>query len=305
MFSEDGGSYAEKVLRLHKKIIEVHGENFACDQNVDWIRTILGPHGLGHETPQGWQAACTRILVDGTDVFLTAGTGSGKSAIVHAFTLARAIQGKPSIALIIQPTRALMDDQVQKAQNRGLRALAIHQESLGQATTANRNLWNEAEDGKWELLFLSPEMITTSRFRKLLEKEHFLRRVGMCVIDEAHLVGAWREFRDAYKHITTLRPRLPTRIAFLAMTATLENKTGRFQAQQELGFTPGRFHDERQRIDRPNIIYKTRIIQHSTKDFEFPDLEYLVANLSNPKQIPRTMIAVDTIQKATRVIRWL
>lgn len=93
-------------------------------------------------------------------------------------------------------------------------------------------------------------MLSTARFRALLEDGEFLRNLGLCAIDEAHLVNTWgKDFRPLYLSISTLRARLPTRIVFLAMTATLEAKSGRHEVQRILGFTPDQFHDEKQPID--------------------------------------------------------
>lgn len=69
-------------------------------------------HGLNVAEPTSWQTENALCLFEGMDVFLTAGTGSGKSTLVHSFILASKMAGKPCCAIVIEPTRALMDDQV-------------------------------------------------------------------------------------------------------------------------------------------------------------------------------------------------
>jgi superfamily II DNA helicase RecQ len=60
------------------------------------------------QTIKAWQLACMRYLVEGHDLVVTAGTGSGKSLIFQGVVLAR--QG--GIVLVISPLKGLMHDQV-------------------------------------------------------------------------------------------------------------------------------------------------------------------------------------------------
>lgn len=51
-------------------------------------------------------------LYQNEDVFLTSGTGSGKSTLVDAVFLAKPLAKKPGRVILVEPTRALIDDQV-------------------------------------------------------------------------------------------------------------------------------------------------------------------------------------------------
>jgi len=106
--------------------------------------------------------------------------------------------------------------QVLAAQKRGLHAVAIHQDSLNEAqnSTPPRHLFKEASDGLWDILFFSPEML------------------GFIFVDECHVVVPWgNSFRDAYKSLEDLRPRVPSNVTWGAFTATLSfvNRSSRFK----------------------------------------------------------------------------
>ena len=80
--------------------------------SVEWMIQII-EFWFGF-SPCEWQAKNALQLYRGRDVFLTSKTGSGKTLLMLAAVIARKLMHRRKIALVIYPTRALMDDQVRK-----------------------------------------------------------------------------------------------------------------------------------------------------------------------------------------------
>jgi superfamily II DNA helicase RecQ len=189
------------------------------------------------------------------------------------------------------------------AKKRGIRALAIHKENLEDAKIQpiRRDLWQEAKNLEWDLLAFSPEMLKTSQFKDLITYTKFLARLAFCFVDECHLVVPWScNFRPLYKSVVELRCRVPTSVMWAAFSATLKHPDGRRDAQQALGFTKDKFHDVMLSTDRADIKYVNRFTRNPTTGDDFADFAYLISG-----ELTRTMIAVETIEKATRFINWL
>ena len=68
---------------------------------------------------RGWQARAIQALLNGTDIMVSASTGSGKSLVFQAMVCA----SPKAIVLVISPLLSLMDDQVR--QNISTRMLII------------------------------------------------------------------------------------------------------------------------------------------------------------------------------------
>lgn len=80
-------------------------------KSTEWMYKIIQV-GLGLEHPHAWQASLATDLYTGRDVFATVRTGGGKSTLVHAPVLAAKVEGIDAKAIVVGPTKALLDDQV-------------------------------------------------------------------------------------------------------------------------------------------------------------------------------------------------
>lgn len=135
-------------------------------------------------------------------------TGGGKSITFQIFSLSR-----KGICVVITPLIALMKDQVQNLNSRGIKALKIHSGMSGHEIkfTLDSAVW-----GDYKFLYISPERINSDYFREKLMKMD----VNLIVVDEAHCISQWGyDFRPSYMNIVSLRELLPG-ITFLALTAT-------------------------------------------------------------------------------------
>ena len=147
-------------------------------------------------------------VASGTDTLGLMPTGGGKSIIYQVYSLS-----KPGICLVITPLIALMKDQVENLNKRGIKALAIYS---GMSSQEIKVAMDNAAWGDYKFLYLSPERITTERFRERIGQLN----VNLIAVDEAHCISQWGyDFRPSYLRIAELRDLLPD-ITVLAVTAT-------------------------------------------------------------------------------------
>ena len=153
---------------------------------------------LGYPDAKEQQLKAAREFISGRDVFVCLPTGSGKSmcygCLPYAFdelasnTLSDpTTNAEPSaIVLIVSPLTALMEDQVKKFMDMGLKAAFI-----GEAQddySVERGVMN----GEYSLVYMSPEsMMTVLQWREMFRSQLYQQRLKGIVIDEAHCVEKW------------------------------------------------------------------------------------------------------------------
>lgn len=162
----------------------------------------------GYASFRPLQEEIIRSVADGNDTLGLMPTGGGKSVTYQIYSLS-----KPGICLVITPLIALMKDQVENLNQRGIKALAIYS---GMTSLEIKIALDNAAWGNYKFLYLSPERIATERFR---ERIHQLD-VNLIAVDEAHCISQWGyDFRPSYLRIAELRDLLP-KVPVLAVTAT-------------------------------------------------------------------------------------
>lgn len=144
----------------------------------------------------------------GKDVLALLPTGGGKSICFQVPALL-----KPGLTLIISPLIALMKDQVENLTNKGIPAVALHS---GLSRDETNQILNNALNGAYKLLYLSPERFTTQNFKGYLPNLN----ISLLVIDEAHCISMWgHDFRPSYQRIAEIKTLLPS-IQIAAFTAS-------------------------------------------------------------------------------------
>lgn len=142
---------------------------------------------LGYELRDN-QRVVVQNFVQGSDVFVSLPTGSGKSLcfsiLPWTFDIIRKHKQPTCIIIVVSPLIALMKDQVASLEKKGLSAVYC-----GDAMSNNDKMAQVAE-GKYQVIFISPELLLledTWREMLLSPVEHL---VGL-IVDEAHCVKKW------------------------------------------------------------------------------------------------------------------
>jgi ATP-dependent DNA helicase RecQ len=154
------------------------------------------------------QEEIIRSVDQGKDTLGLMPTGGGKSITYQVYSLS-----KPGICLVITPLIALMKDQVENLNQKGIKALAIYS---GMSAQEIKIAMDNAAWGDYKFLYLSPERIATERFKERITQLD----VNLIAVDEAHCISQWGyDFRPSYLRIAELRNLLPD-VPVLAVTAT-------------------------------------------------------------------------------------
>jgi len=165
--------------------------NWRQDDLEYFVRRIFRKPGF-------WEGQCEAIdrALKGEDTIVLLPTGAGKSI---AFQLASLLV--PGPAIVVEPIRSLMHDQVENLKaNYGIdRAVGITSE-IG--TPAKRRVYELLVRGEFLFAYVAPERFQIEEFRDTLLDMSTSSPVGLIVIDEAHCVSEWgHDFRTSYLRI--------------------------------------------------------------------------------------------------------
>jgi ATP-dependent DNA helicase RecQ len=220
---------------------------------------------FGHDQFRPGQEAVVRAVLEGRDVLAVMPTGSGKSIGYQLPALLL-----PGVTLVVSPLIALMKDQVDELNRKGIAAAALHSMmSAGQRETAV----DQARAGRLRLLYVSPERFAGERFTAALADLPLAR----FAVDEAHCVSEWgHDFRPDYRRLAEAAARCrradgrPGRPPVLAFTATAtpevrEDIVALLALERPEIFVAG--------FDRPNLFFDVRPISGElAKRAILPDL---------------------------------
>jgi hypothetical protein len=83
------------------------------------------------------------------------------------------------------------------------------------------------------------------------------------------------------------------------MSVSTREPQGRIAVQKALGFRDGKFHDEKQPTDRPDIFLMARFHQYSTEGVVFVSLAWAIPTCKvTVKELVPMIFSVHTIRKA-------
>ena len=166
----------------------------------------------GYDQFRSSQAEIIDAVMEGNDTIALLHTGAGKSICYQVPALCL-----PGKTIVISPLIALMQDQVEALNKRGIFAKAIYS-GIGfrQVDLILDNFVN----GPLKILYVSPERLETDIFLERFK----LANVSLIAIDEAHCISQWgHDFRPSYFNINQLRVFKPD-VAIIAVTATATEK---------------------------------------------------------------------------------
>ena len=221
----------------HNEIHDMHMNGNEISSPVD----VLREH-WGYDSFRPKQEEIVRAALDGRDVLAILPTGGGKSVCFQVPALMS--QG---IAIVVTPLIALMKDQVQNLNDRGIKALCVNAGMNGREVEL---ALNNAAYGDFKFLYVSPERLSTRLFQNYLAQMNVI----YIVVDEAHCISQWGyDFRPDYLQIGKLRELVEAPVIALTATATPQVAE---DIMTRLGF------EERCLIksgfERPNLSYIVR-----------------------------------------------
>ena len=202
--------------------------------------TSLREH-FGFDDFREGQRDVIETILSGNDVMVVMPTGSGKSLCYQL--PAMMVTGA---TLVVSPLIALMKDQVDALQGRGLPATFINSsitegEQLARIDALKR--------GKFKLVYVAPERFRSPRFLSALQAV----KISLLAVDEAHCISTWgHDFRPDYLRLKEVIRSLGG-VQTVALTATATPYV-RSDIVQQLGLRkPQTFVSG---FDRPNLSIK-------------------------------------------------
>jgi ATP-dependent DNA helicase RecQ len=189
-------------------------------------------------------------IMSGKDTLALMPTGGGKSITFQVPAMA-----KEGICVVITPLIALMKDQVENLNSKGIKAVSINSGmSKGEIDITLENCIY----GNVKFLYVSPERLDTEIFQ--IRVKHM--QINLLAIDEAHCISEWGyDFRPSYLKISEFRNLIPD-VPVLALTATATPNVAN-DIQEKLRFREKNLLQKS--FERKNLIYLVRQVEDKMK----------------------------------------
>jgi ATP-dependent DNA helicase RecQ len=196
---------------------------------------------FGHASFRPGQERVIESLLAGRSSLALFPTGAGKSLCYQLPSLL--LDG---LTVVISPLIALMKDQVESLEARGIAAARLDS-SLAPAEAAG--VYDRIRTGKLKLLYIAPERLTSEQFVARLSRT----KVAMMAVDEAHCISEWgHNFRPEYLRLAHVAKELGIS-PVLALTATA---TPAVAADIRRAFGIAEADHVQTSFRRPNLSYR-------------------------------------------------
>ncbi|MDB5120921.1 MAG: RecQ family ATP-dependent helicase [Sphingobacteriales bacterium] len=188
-------------------------------------------------------------ILSGQDTLALMPTGGGKSICFQVPALVN-----PGICIVVSPLIALMKDQVENLNERGIPAISI---ISGMGKREVDIALDNCIYGPIKFLYLSPERLLSDLVKERIRHMN----VNLIAVDEAHCISQWGyDFRPPYLHLTELRELHP-KVPVIALTATATQRVAA-DIQDKLGFKKENIY--RKSFERKNLSY---VVAHEENKF--------------------------------------
>ncbi|QDU27005.1 ATP-dependent DNA helicase RecQ [Anatilimnocola aggregata] len=197
------------------------------------------------------QHAVIEQLLAGNSAAAVFPTGGGKSLCYQLPALLL-----PGLTLVVSPLIALMKDQIDALDRRGIAAARIDSTLAAGETAA---VMQRIRSGEIKLLYVAPERFNNERFREAIERMH----VSLFAVDEAHCISEWgHNFRPDYLKLVRFANRCRAeRLLALTATATpevLRDICREFKIEPQAAIRTGFF--------RPNLALQASTVSSPNRD---------------------------------------
>jgi superfamily II DNA helicase RecQ len=281
---------AQKIIADAARADEVE-QNKAIDEAIQ----LLYPYA----PREGQRNALQHLIYKGKDLILIAKTSFGKSMILQAVSLLI----RKSIAVVVLPLDQIGLEQTEYITRIGGRPFFLN------ASTISTKVLTDIQKGKYTHILISPELAISDKFHATAIHPGFKERLGLVIIDEAHLVSLWgRSFRTEYARLGQLRALFGSHIPWFACSATLDD-----EALKKLKEGAG-FKDDvtiiRTSIDREELVIRIGWIPTKSRQnaaaLRFLFNEGCRANAKSnpmPQRIPKTIVFFDSKKEAYSAVQ--
>tara|TARA_B110000003_G_scaffold163180_1_gene163162 strand:- start:3442 stop:5175 length:1734 start_codon:yes stop_codon:yes gene_type:complete len=158
------------------------------------------------------QEAIIEAVLANEDCIALLPTGGGKSICFQIPALIR-----NGICLVVSPLVALMHNQVNNLNSKGIKAMAL---TSGLNYVDLDRMLDNCIFGNYKFLYLSPERLQQDLVQQRIKQMN----VNLIVVDEAHCISQWgHDFRPAYRNIKLLRKIHPS-VNVIGLTASATSK---------------------------------------------------------------------------------
>ena len=180
---------------------------------------------FGHQNFLPFQEEIITQVRNGEDVLVVLPTGGGKSLCYQL--PAYIFDG---LTVVVSPLIALMQDQVMRLRQIGIRAAFLNHLVEEEEYIATMH---EIRQGNIKLLYIAPETLVQ---RPEIHVMLYNSDVACLAIDEAHCISQWgHDFRPTYRELDWVREQFPD-AACIALTATATPQVQR-DIKQSLNFS--------------------------------------------------------------------
>ena len=195
---------------------------------------------FGHERLRPGQRSVIDRVVAGEATLAVMPTGAGKSLCYQVPAVLASGQ-----TVVVSPLIALMKDQCEKLNAKGVRAVQLNSLCAADEIDAAEAA---IADGSARVIFSTPERLADAAFLKLLQQ----RATSLLVVDEAHCISQWgHDFRPAFLEIGAAVRALRKPVV-LALTATANDEVAE-EIMEKLGIPRAGLIDTG--AYRPNLHY--------------------------------------------------
>ncbi len=151
----------------------------------------------GHDDYRKGQLDIIQAILAKQNILALLPTGGGKSI---CFQVPGVILG--GLTIVVSPLIALMKDQVDGLHERGIDAAFL---TSGQGYKEQRIIMENALQGHYSFLYVSPERLSSVSFQEYLPNLD----IRLLVIDEAHCISMWgADFRPSFRKVKEVYPLL-------------------------------------------------------------------------------------------------
>uniref|UniRef100_A0A060T2X9 DNA 3'-5' helicase n=1 Tax=Blastobotrys adeninivorans TaxID=409370 RepID=A0A060T2X9_BLAAD len=214
------------------------------------LKNIFGKPGF-----RANQRQIVTSVLNNYDILVLLPTGYGKSITFQV----PAVACEHGCTVVISPLTALMKDQVDALQKRGIEAANFSALSPYQRWELVQSDLSSGHP-RTRILYVSPELCQQPYFQTILNRLYHHGELNRFVIDEAHCMVRWgKTFRPSYMHLRQLRQNYSD-VPITALTATATEQV-RETIIDQLGMDRDKLKVFGGPFNRPNLHYEVRFYQ--------------------------------------------